>query len=241
MTSRRPLPHSTRRRFSSRREWRRPSFSTGEATPSSRRGCLRARRVHSSWRRQAVGVVKDRQRGRRGDAWSRRLLWRGVSGGPAVAQGSASAITPTTILIVAKAKMVGLRHKQRAMSDRFIAHMLARNIRIEEDLAVLVESTSIAILFRHAGSVPEDDGLPLCRFAHVHHCDAAMLDILDSDREGNSHGRRLDSSGARCVWGDRESDRMVPRARPAIRSRIRQPSLACRTTFLSRRPSRDNH
>jgi len=30
--------------------------------------------------------------------------------------------------------MVGLLHKQRAMSDRFIAHMLARNIRIEEDL-----------------------------------------------------------------------------------------------------------
>jgi hypothetical protein len=27
---------------------------------------------------------------------------------------------------------------------------------------------------------------------------------------------------------------MVLRARPAIRSRIRQPSLACRTTFLTR-------
>jgi CRP-like cAMP-binding protein len=49
-------------------------------------------------------------------------------------KGSASAITPTTILIVAKAKMVGLLHKQRAMSDRFIAHMVARNVRIEEDL-----------------------------------------------------------------------------------------------------------
>ena len=30
--------------------------------------------------------------------------------------------------------MVRLLHKQHAMSDRFIAHMLARNIRIEEDL-----------------------------------------------------------------------------------------------------------
>ena len=30
--------------------------------------------------------------------------------------------------------MVGLLHKQHAMSDRFISHMLARNIRIEEDL-----------------------------------------------------------------------------------------------------------
>ncbi len=30
--------------------------------------------------------------------------------------------------------MVSLLHKQHALSDRFIAHMLARNIRIEEDL-----------------------------------------------------------------------------------------------------------
>jgi hypothetical protein len=30
--------------------------------------------------------------------------------------------------------MVKLLHKQHAMSDRFISHMLARNIRIEEDL-----------------------------------------------------------------------------------------------------------
>ena len=30
--------------------------------------------------------------------------------------------------------MVRLLHKQHAMSDRFIAHMLSRNIRIEEDL-----------------------------------------------------------------------------------------------------------
>jgi CRP-like cAMP-binding protein len=30
--------------------------------------------------------------------------------------------------------MVGLLHKQHAMSDRFISHMLTRNIRIEQDL-----------------------------------------------------------------------------------------------------------
>jgi CRP/FNR family transcriptional regulator, cyclic AMP receptor protein len=48
--------------------------------------------------------------------------------------GSATAITPSTILLVDKEKMVGLLHKQHSMSDRFISHMLARNIRIEEDL-----------------------------------------------------------------------------------------------------------
>ena len=39
-----------------------------------------------------------------------------------------------TILVVDKDQMVRLLHKQHALSDRFITHMLARNIRIEEDL-----------------------------------------------------------------------------------------------------------
>jgi CRP-like cAMP-binding protein len=48
--------------------------------------------------------------------------------------GSATAITPSVILLVSKEKMVRLLHKQHEMSDRFISHMLSRNIRIEEDL-----------------------------------------------------------------------------------------------------------
>jgi CRP-like cAMP-binding protein len=48
--------------------------------------------------------------------------------------GSATAITPSAILLVRKDKMVRLLHGQHSMSDRFISHMLTRNIRIEEDL-----------------------------------------------------------------------------------------------------------
>jgi len=58
----------------------------------------------------------------------------GCLAGQPVRTRSASAITFSTILIVAKARMVDLLHRQHAMSDRFIAHVLARNIRIEEDL-----------------------------------------------------------------------------------------------------------
>ena len=54
--------------------------------------------------------------------------------GQPLRMGSATAITPATILLVGKEKMIGLLHKQHTMSDRFISHMLARNIRIEEDL-----------------------------------------------------------------------------------------------------------
>jgi CRP-like cAMP-binding protein len=48
--------------------------------------------------------------------------------------GSATAITASLILRVGKEKMVHLLRTQHAMADRFISHMLARNIRIEEDL-----------------------------------------------------------------------------------------------------------
>ena len=58
----------------------------------------------------------------------------GCLAGQTVRMGSATAITPSAILRVEKAQMVRLLHRQHQMSDRFIAHMLTRNIRIEEDL-----------------------------------------------------------------------------------------------------------
>ena len=58
----------------------------------------------------------------------------GCLAGQPLRMGSATATMPTAILLVDKEQMVGLLHQEHAMSDRFIAHMLARNIRIEEDL-----------------------------------------------------------------------------------------------------------
>jgi CRP/FNR family transcriptional regulator, cyclic AMP receptor protein len=58
----------------------------------------------------------------------------GCLAGQPVRTGSAKAITPSVILRVGKHKMIRLLHEQHAMSDRFISHVLSRNIRIEEDL-----------------------------------------------------------------------------------------------------------
>jgi CRP-like cAMP-binding protein len=58
----------------------------------------------------------------------------GCLAGQSVRMGSATAMADSTILLVDKDQMVRLLHKQHALSDRFITHMLARNIRIEEDL-----------------------------------------------------------------------------------------------------------
>src|SRR3989441_550657 len=58
----------------------------------------------------------------------------GCLAGQPVRMRSATAITGSTVLHIDKDQMVRLLHKQHALSDRFISHMLSRNIRIEEDL-----------------------------------------------------------------------------------------------------------
>jgi CRP/FNR family cyclic AMP-dependent transcriptional regulator len=47
---------------------------------------------------------------------------------------TATALVPTRALRIDKREMMRMLHDQSTLSDRFIAHMLARNIRIEEDL-----------------------------------------------------------------------------------------------------------
>jgi CRP/FNR family cyclic AMP-dependent transcriptional regulator len=58
----------------------------------------------------------------------------GCLAGQPVCMATATAITPTTALAIEKNEMVRVLHEEHAFSDRFIAYMLARNIRVEEDL-----------------------------------------------------------------------------------------------------------
>jgi CRP-like cAMP-binding protein len=47
---------------------------------------------------------------------------------------TAQALSASTVLVVEKPQMLELLHTQPPLADRFLSHMLARNIRIEEDL-----------------------------------------------------------------------------------------------------------
>ena len=58
----------------------------------------------------------------------------GCLAGQRVRMGSATAVTATTLLRIRKADMVRMLHEQPDFSDRFIRHMLVRNIRFEQDL-----------------------------------------------------------------------------------------------------------
>jgi CRP/FNR family cyclic AMP-dependent transcriptional regulator len=48
--------------------------------------------------------------------------------------GTATAITPTAVLVIEKGEMFKVLHAEHGLSDLFIKFMLARNIRIEADL-----------------------------------------------------------------------------------------------------------
>ena len=87
----------------------------------------------------------------------------GLAGQP-VRMGTATATTVTAILSVDQQVMARLLHDQHAIADRFIAHLLARTIRIEEDLVDQLFSSSEKRLARKllllARYGERDEGVP---------------------------------------------------------------------------------
>jgi CRP-like cAMP-binding protein len=58
----------------------------------------------------------------------------GILAGQSIRIGTATAMAESTVLLIDKGAMVRLLHEHPEFADRFLAHMLARNIRIESDL-----------------------------------------------------------------------------------------------------------
>jgi CRP-like cAMP-binding protein len=58
----------------------------------------------------------------------------GCLAGQPTRMGTATAVSPTVALRIQKPRMLELLHANAEFAERFLAHMLARNIRIEEDL-----------------------------------------------------------------------------------------------------------
>ena len=62
------------------------------------------------------------------------FVGEGALAGQSVRIASATAAAATTALVVGKNEMLRVLHDQRALSDRFLAYVLTRNIRVEADL-----------------------------------------------------------------------------------------------------------
>ncbi len=58
----------------------------------------------------------------------------GCLAGQPVRMGNATALTPSTVLVIDKKEMLNVLHEQHDLSDLFINFVLTRNIRVEEDL-----------------------------------------------------------------------------------------------------------
>jgi CRP/FNR family transcriptional regulator, cyclic AMP receptor protein len=58
----------------------------------------------------------------------------GCLAGQPVCMATATAIVSTSVLFIEKTEMIRALHTEHALSDLFIAHVLTRNIRIEDDL-----------------------------------------------------------------------------------------------------------
>jgi CRP/FNR family cyclic AMP-dependent transcriptional regulator len=90
----------------------------------------------------------------------------GMAGQP-VRMGTATAITPTTLLVIEKEEMIRVLHAERAFSDRFITYILERNVRIEEDLIDQLFNSSekrlartLLLLARYGKGNQPDKALP---------------------------------------------------------------------------------
>jgi len=79
----------------------------------------------------------------------------------------ATATTATTVLIIPTQQMIDLLHEHREFSDHFIAHLLARNGRIQEDVVDLLLNSSekrlarALLLLAHYGTPGKTHRAPL--------------------------------------------------------------------------------
>ena len=94
-----------------------------EAVMYLRKGRVKLSVVSGGGKEAVLGVLG------RGD-----FFGEGCLAGQSVRMGSVTAMIATTVLVIGKEQMTRLLHNQPDLSNLFIAYMLARNIRIEEDL-----------------------------------------------------------------------------------------------------------
>lgn len=62
------------------------------------------------------------------------FLGEGCLAGQTIRMGAATAMTPCRLLVIDKHEMIRVLHAEHGLSDIFISYVLARNIRVEEDL-----------------------------------------------------------------------------------------------------------
>jgi CRP/FNR family transcriptional regulator, cyclic AMP receptor protein len=115
-------------------------------------GKVRLTVVSKTGKEATIGILKE------GD-----FFGEGALAGQTVRMGSAAAMTDCELLRVDKQAMMNALHREHAFSDMFVAYLLARNIRYQEDLVDHLFNSSekrlarVLLLLAHFGKegVPE--------------------------------------------------------------------------------------
>ena len=95
------------------------------------------------------------------------FLGEGCLAGQPLRMGTATAVSPCTLLAINKHEMTRVLHAEHALSDLFISYVLARNIRVEEDLIDQLFNSSekrlartLLLLARYGKQSPPEQVLP---------------------------------------------------------------------------------
>jgi CRP/FNR family cyclic AMP-dependent transcriptional regulator len=101
-------------------------FAQGNAADAVfyiQRGKVRLTVLSKAGKEATLGILREGE-----------FFGEGVLAGQPLRIGSAIAMTDCELMQIDKAAMLGALHREQALSDLFVAYLLARNIRYEEDL-----------------------------------------------------------------------------------------------------------
>src|SRR5437773_8883683 len=129
-------------------------FGQGDAADAVfyiQKGKVRLTVVSKTGKEATIGIVTEGN-----------FFGEGSLAGQVLRMGSAAAMTDCELLRVDKKAMMDALHRERAFSDMFVAYLLARNIRYEEDLVDQLFNSSekrlarVLLLLAHFGK----EGIP---------------------------------------------------------------------------------
>src|SRR6266850_1082700 len=101
-------------------------FTQGDAADAVfyiQKGKVRLSVVSKTGKEATIGILSEEN-----------FFGEGSLAGQALRMGSAAAMTDCQLLRIEKRAMMDALHHEHALSDMFVAYLLARNIRYEEDL-----------------------------------------------------------------------------------------------------------
>ena len=130
-------------------------FTQGDAADSVfyiQKGKVRLTVVSKVGKEATIGILSDGN-----------FFGEGSLAGQSLRMGSAAAVVDSQLLRIEKKAMMDALHREHALSDMFVAYLLARNIRYEEDLVDQLFNSSekrlarVLLMLAHFGKegVPE--------------------------------------------------------------------------------------